>query len=297
LVIASKKVESKEDEVEERVFTSLGLSEQEWDVYTFLCKAGPLKAIDIARNLGSNRVLIYVYLKNLQKKGLVEGTIGVPQRFLAVPPKKMMRFCIEKKKNELREIIKDKKIISDKLSYKSASFIQEERIALIQGVSRYSPKVRRMINDCSSEFLCLLSPGPDVRVYESLQWESIENFIELASSKPKVDIKIIATSCTNIDACNKVLEKSKNYGLKLEVRQADFDSNFRPSSFFIRDKTEGFFHLSSIHMNVKKDEAIGLWTNNKSLIETLGFLFDMIWKTSRPVCLSKPAGILHSKDS
>ena len=65
MVLSSKKHERNENEVEKRVFTSLGLTQQEWDVYTYLCKNGPLKAIDIARNSGINRVLIYSYLKNL----------------------------------------------------------------------------------------------------------------------------------------------------------------------------------------------------------------------------------------
>ena len=67
-VITPRKREISDSEVERRVFTSLGLTEQEWDVYTFLCKARPLKAIDIARNLGTNRVLIYDPTKGYRTK-------------------------------------------------------------------------------------------------------------------------------------------------------------------------------------------------------------------------------------
>jgi sugar-specific transcriptional regulator TrmB len=285
LVITPRKQERSDDEAEQRVFTSLGLTEQEWDVYTFLCKTGPLKAIDIARNLGINRVLIYVYLKHLQRKGLVEATLGVPQKFLAVSPKEMMNFCIENKKDELREMVKDSTLISQVLSHKAESFIPEERLALMQGVSRVFPRIRRMINECNSEFLWMLS----TRQNESLQWESVERFIEIASNKPNIVIKIIVNFWSNAHERARIIEISKNYDLKLELRHATFENTFRPSEFVIRDKKEGFFTLSSMHLHIKKEEETGLWTNNKSLIETLVFLFDKVWFTSSPLCLSEHA--------
>jgi sugar-specific transcriptional regulator TrmB len=283
LDITPRKLERSDDEVEQRVFTSLGLTEQEWGVYTFLCKTGPLKAIDIARNLGTNRVLIYVYLKHLQRKGLVEATLEVPQKFLAVSPKKMMNFCIENKKDELREIVKNSTLISDMLSYKTESFIPEERLALIQGVNRVLPRIQRMINECNSEFLWMLP----TRQNESLQWDSVEHFIEIASNKPNIMIRIIVNLYSNTPECARIIEISKKHNLKLELRQATFENTLRPSEFVIRDKEEGFFTLSSMHPYIKKEEETGLWTNNKSLIETLVFLFDKVWYTSSPLCLSE----------
>jgi sugar-specific transcriptional regulator TrmB len=278
LVVTPKKSEISESEVEQRVFTSLGLSEQEWGVYTFLCKTGPLKANDIARNLGTNRVLIYVYLKNLQRKGLVEATLEIPQKFLAISPKKMMKFCIQNKKDELREIVKDRTLISKILSCKAEPFIPEERVALLQGVSRVFPRIRRMVNECISEFLWM-SP---TRQSESLQWESVERFMEIASNNPKIAIRIIVNSCSNMPEFARTMEISKNYNLKLELRQATFGNTLRPSEFVIRDRKEGYFTLSNRHTHIKKEEETGLWTNNKSLIETLVFLFDRVWSTSSP---------------
>ncbi len=292
MVLTSKKHEKNENEVEKRVFTSLGITQQEWEIYTYLCRTGPLKAIDIARNSGINRVLIYSYLKNLQKKGLVEGTIGVPQKFVAVPPKKMMSYCIENKKDEIREIAKDRKLIASMLSYSAESFIPEERLAIIQGVSRVLPRIKRMINECKSEFLWVVSTRQD----ESLQWDDVERFIEIASDKSDIAIKLIVNSCLNTHQCAKILEISKNYNLKLEIRQSYFENAPKPSPFVIRDREEGFFTLSSMHTYIKKEEEIGLWTNNKSFIETLVFLFEKIWNTSSPVCLSKPTGVLPPKN-
>jgi sugar-specific transcriptional regulator TrmB len=280
LAVTPRKSEMSDSEVEQRVFTSLGLTEQEWGVYTFLCKTGPLKANDIARNLGTNRVLIYVYLKNLQRKGLVEATLEIPQKFLAVSPAKMMKFCVQNKKDELREIVEDRKLISKMLSRKAVSFIPEERAALIQGVSRVFPRIRRMVNECNSEFLWM-SP---TRQSESLQWDSVERFMEIASNNPKIAIRIIVNSCSNRPQLARTLEISKNYSLKLELRQATFDNTLRPSEFVIRDRKEGYFTLSSRHgQHIKKEEERGLWTNNKSLIDTFVFLFDTVWCTSSPL--------------
>lgn len=280
MAVTPRKSEMSDSEVEQRVFTSLGLTEQEWGVYTFLCKTGPLKANDIARNLGTNRVLIYVYLKNLQRKGLVEATLEIPQKFLAVSPAKMMKFCVQNKKDELREIVEDRKLISKMLSRKAVSFIPEERAALIQGVSRVFPRIRRMVNECNSEFLWM-SP---TRQSESLQWDSVERFMEIASNNPKIAIRIIVNSCSNRPQLARTLEISKNYSLKLELRQATFDNTLRPSEFVIRDRKEGYFTLSSRHgQHIKKEEERGLWTNNKSLIDTFVFLFDTVWCTSSPL--------------
>ncbi len=271
-------------EVERRVFTSLGLLEPEWGLYTYLCKTGPIKAIDISRNLEINRVVVYAYLKNLQKKGLVEATLGAPQKFLAVSPEKMMTLCVEVKKDELREIVRDRvNILSSlQLSDKAMSVIPEEKVAVIQGSSRVFSRAKRMVTECKSEILWMVSIG-NSKLSENLQTESLERFTEIASTNPKITIKAISNIYPDKPKLAKIIKKIKNYNLNFEMRQATFENPFLPSRFVIRDKEESFFGLSRWRTNFKNEDVKGLWTNNIPFIETLVLFFDNTWKISDPV--------------
>jgi sugar-specific transcriptional regulator TrmB len=280
LIPASEK-RKKIDDVERRVFTSLGLLEQEWNLYRILCKTGAQKATDLSRQLKVNRVLVYAHLKKLQKKGLVEATIGVPQMFLAVSPQKMMNLCIENMKDELRDMVKDRMtIISDlQFSNKTRFDTSEEKVAVIQGLGRIFSRVKRMVDECKSEFLWMVTIESGRR-NKSLQMDSLERFIETISKKPNVSIKVIANLYPNASDIARIMEKAKNYDLKLEMRQTTFQNTLLPARFVVRDREEVLMSLSSRHKYVKKEEEKGLWTNNQALVETLIIFFDKIWNTS-----------------
>ena len=268
-----------DNEAEQRVYTSLGLSQREWDIYMFLCKTGPLKAFDIARNLRFNRDLTYGYLKNLQKNGLVEATLERPQKFLAVSPKKLKTLCIDIKKNELRKIITDLNVVSEKLSFNSESFAPEERAAVMQGYDRIFSRSKKMLNESSREFLCLYCEKQD----EASLSSDIEHFIRSASRKHNIILRMIVNLSLDTSKTARINKLIKSYNLKLEIRYTTSDNV--PSDFIIRDREEALIGLSNMRTIVRDEEMKGLWTNSKLIAETLEDYFDKIWDRSNPLSL------------
>ncbi len=284
LVTNLRKNVMSDNEAEQRVFTSLGLTQREWAIYTFLCKTGPLKAFDIARNLRFNRDITYGYLKNLQKNGLVEATLERPQKFLAVSPKKLKTLCIDIKKNELRKIITDLDVLSEMLSFSSESYTSEERAAIMQGYDRIFSRAKRMLNECNTEFLCLYCENQD----EASLLSAIELFIRCASRKHNAMIRMIVNLSLDASKTARIIKLYKSYNLRLEIRYTTSDKV--PSDFIIRDKEEALIGLSNMRTIVRDEETKGLWTNSRLIAETLEAFFNKIWDRSSPLCpLSAPS--------
>ncbi len=285
-----RKDATSDNEAEQRVFTSLGLTQREWNIYTFLCRTGPLKALDIARNLRFNRDLTYGYLKNLQKNGLVEATLERPQKFLAVSPKKLKTLCIDIKKNELRKIITDLNVLSEMLSFSSESFISEERAAVMQGYDRVFSRSQRMLNESNTEFLCLYCEKQD----ETELLRDIELFIRCASRKHNIRIRMIVNLSLDTSKTARILKLSKSYNLRLEIRYTTSDNV--PSDFIIRDKEEALIGLSNMRTIVRDEEIKGLWTNSRLIAETLEDYFNKIWDRSSSLCpLPAPSDLANER--
>lgn len=68
-----------------KTLESVGLNQSDAQVYIFLGKRGTQKAKDIATALKMPKNLLYLSLKNLQAKGVVNATLEKPARFSAEP--------------------------------------------------------------------------------------------------------------------------------------------------------------------------------------------------------------------
>jgi len=81
----------------ERVIKALigfGLTRVDAEVYVYLAKKGPQKAVDLAKALNINKQKIYASLKNLQTKGLVSKDRTI---FSALPFEEALDLLIKMK--------------------------------------------------------------------------------------------------------------------------------------------------------------------------------------------------------
>ena len=73
-----------------KTLESLGLADYEANVYIFLAKKGPIKAINAAKGLKTSKQRLYPILKKLQSKGIVNSTLERPAKFSAVQFEKVL---------------------------------------------------------------------------------------------------------------------------------------------------------------------------------------------------------------
>jgi sugar-specific transcriptional regulator TrmB len=83
---------------------NLGLTKAEAQIYFYLTKRGPKKASEITSALKMKRQQLYLVIRRLESKAMVNTTIDRPAKFSAVPFKKVLD-SIAKAKFEEAKII------------------------------------------------------------------------------------------------------------------------------------------------------------------------------------------------
>ena len=89
-----------------KALIDLGLSRSDAELYVYLAKKGPQKAVDLAKALNINKPKIYASLRNLQTKGLVTKVHTI---FSALTFEEALNLLINMKKDQAQTIHEDKK--------------------------------------------------------------------------------------------------------------------------------------------------------------------------------------------
>lgn len=87
-----------------KAIMSLGLSENDAQVYVFLALNGPHKAKDMTSKLSIYKEQLYRSLKNLQDKEVVKATTDYPAVFSAISFEKILDSLTEIKKEQAQAL-------------------------------------------------------------------------------------------------------------------------------------------------------------------------------------------------
>jgi sugar-specific transcriptional regulator TrmB len=85
----------------EETLEQLGLTKTEAKVYLCLLDQSPLPAAAIADLVGTSRNSVYLVLRSLVAKGLIDAGAGCSSRYHAAPPHRALTGLIERNKAEL----------------------------------------------------------------------------------------------------------------------------------------------------------------------------------------------------
>ena len=85
-----------------KALMSLGLSEKDAKTYIFLSKRGPQRAEELAEALDMTAEQVYLCLRNLQSKGIVNVELE-PAWFLALPFDKVLDLLVKSIKQEAQD--------------------------------------------------------------------------------------------------------------------------------------------------------------------------------------------------
>jgi sugar-specific transcriptional regulator TrmB len=256
-----------------RTLESVGLSSTDAQLYIFLSKRGPQKARDIAAALKMPKNLLYLSLKNLQTKGIVNVSLERPARFSAEPFEKVLDIFVRTKLEEVEKIESTKaEILSDWQSI--AVGINTERFpkfTVLEGRSCINSRLRRMIQEARREILVISSISGLVYAEQSGLLDSLT---------PNTKLRFLTELSEKDLGALKSFLRQKRRAIEGRVPELGLRLFGR---IIIRDCEEAAFFLSDDKRIHDQKSDVCLWTDCDALVNSFVGMFENLWKTSTDV--------------
>jgi sugar-specific transcriptional regulator TrmB len=266
-----------------KALMNLGLTKAEAQIYFYLTKRGPKKASEITSALKMKRQQLYLVIKRLESKAIVNTTIDRPAKFAAVPFEKVLD-SIAKAKFEEAKIIEANKgnLLSD---WESIALPEVEekasKFTVIKGRNHVYSKIQQMIEETRNHFSVMSNFSGLLRAEQFGVFDTIQNH----PMKSTIDFRIITQISKNHLRVTKELTSSLDARIKVKVRNAD--EGFAPTSFprfIIRDNDEILYFISQqIGYSENRDDFAGMLTNCHSLVKPFSRIFEDAWRKSTDI--------------
>ncbi len=265
-----------------KALKDFGLTDSEVGVYLLISKHGASSGTDVAHSLRKDKAQVFRTLKNLQTKGFVEATLGVPTRFAPVAFEKVLESTIKAKKDEAARIEDTKEQLLDywkNLNRKSPD-LSLEKFVVIEGRQRVYSKIGQMVRETREKFSTILTIPSLLRAEQAGLLDAATN----RTSNPEAQLRFLAhlseKELTPIKAFLKRRARSK-----ANIIGRVPALGLRPfPRLFVRDEEEALFYLKS-----QTDEATGeqgeicLWTNSKEIVKAFSAVFEDYWNNATEI--------------
>ena len=246
-----------------QTMAELGLTPIEIKVLLFLCRTDYATVKDIAKSTEEYRQEIYPALQQLQKQGLIEKRIGVPNHYKALPLPELLRILLERKTNWLSEIQKKTTAQIKKAEIqapKKAATQPEYEFALITGYEKIGKLLSNWQNPCKT--------ADYVIRFDHFDYQLSERITPHTRYERKEKMKARLVTCIG------------NIPFGTGDAELRFTSFEMPAEITIFDGKKALMWLLYDRTNVfKKDIAI-LTSNHPSFVKMLQDYFDMLWENS-----------------
>jgi len=244
----------------------------EIEVYLFLFVSGPSPASLVAKKLKANRMKAYRILSTLRKKGLVEIGVGRISQFIANPLIDALNREIEKRKEELLILEKNRQAVTENLEeLKEQQDITpmsaEPKIRIIQGRQQVYAIIAQMLRRTREE-VRIATSNPDLhRFYLAGIDDELQN-LRLGG----VRIRIL----TYIDqAWLRLVERYLSLAV---VRHTELPAITR--SIIVDDKESLTTFSLDDSLSMTTDNDICIWTNSGNYVKVRIKEFDALWSKS-----------------
>ncbi len=250
--------------------TEFGITQNQAKVYLHLSKNASKSAPEISKNLKIPRTETYHLLNGLQSKGIIITKFGKPAKFQAVPFEKSLLILVNNHRNRINELegqtldlIALWKTIPE--SNDQPKITQKNKFQIIQGKISIVRKLNQMTDSAEKDILILGAEKNFKKFYHTKFLEQLQNV--------GVNLKILMSSTKNMPYYFRKIPSEK-----IKIFQNKLDENLW---YLIKDD-EVFFFLQ----NNENNEMLAVWTDSKTMLNSMKLLFNMIWKTSNLVVSS-----------
>ncbi len=240
-----------------------GLTQNQARVYLFLSKNTSKSAPEISKSLKIPRTETYHLLNGLQSKGITIAAFGKPTKFQAVPFDKSINILVSNERTRLDELEKQSLYMISQWNMipdteTDDALIKENRFQIVQGKVSIVGKLNQLINSAKKDVYLLGSEKDFMKFYHTDFIDSLKD--------TKSNLKILMS--TNNNSPFIIDELPANRIKKFE------DSLGENLWFLIKDCEEILFFIK----NVENSEMIAVWTDSKTMLNSMKLLFNMIWK-------------------
>jgi len=243
------------------------LSKNEVRVYLFLARFGAQKAQRIAEALNVHRTEAYKILRRLEKQGLVSCVFERPMKFVSVPFEKALSNLIEERRQRVHQMEQWKKELLDtwqSLPQPEKKKVRKETFQVLEGRRQVSVKATELLSESSQSLLMVLSDKDLLWLYNSPFFDNLES----RAGKRKLDVRLM----TNYSP-------TSTYVLdEVDLGEGDFAyKDLREAPCFIMSD-DGQMLLLMEKDEESQDKPFAMWTNYRTLLQSYGMLFDLMWR-------------------
>ena len=247
----------------------LGLSGIQIKVLLVLQRFDCASVKDIAKAAGIHRQEIYSVLNELQKLGLIERRIGVPNQYKAIALSQILHILLERKANWMSGLHKKTTELIQKanveIELKAANKQEDYDFTLITGVERFSQALKEWVKNADTL--------DEVLRFDRFSYQIGER-LGTANYKYKENVKFrIVTS-----ASPKNVDLSEAKKTNIEVRFTKFET---PVEIAIYNGNRAHLAIFSNRDNILQTEVAALTSNNPSYVKMLQNYFDVLWNSAK----------------
>lgn len=261
--------------------TDLGLTKAEAKIYFYLAKRGPRKASEITIALKMTKQQLYIVLRKLQNKVIVNATMDRPAKFSAVPLKKVLDLIAKTKIEEAKIIETNKgKLLSDWESITLPVFEDNtSKFTVIKGRKHVYSKIQQMILDTKNQLSVVSNLSGLLRADHF----GILDVINKHPNRSKIQFRFVTEIPHQDTQQIKHLIKNLNSVLKVKARNTDTGLSLFPK-MVIRDSEELLYFISpKIKQMENVDDYFSLLTNCTSIVKPFSTVFEDLWFNSTEI--------------
>ena len=246
--------------------SKFGLSQNQSKTFLFLSKSGPKTASQISKLLSLPRTETYHILSQLQSRGIVIADFGKPTKFETVAIEKAIEILVENERTRIDELVSSTEEIVGLWNMLPENVPGERmlignRFQVLQGKNSILGKIKQLIQTSKKEILIFGSENDFGKFYHTDLFEIIKN--------TKVELKILASFSKKSEYIFEHLD-SKQIKRFNEIKGSDL-------FFIIIDNQETIFFMKS---SQDDKDIMALWTESKTLINSLKLSFNLVWLKS-----------------
>ncbi len=248
----------------------LGFTKAQANLYLSLLKLGRADVKNLSKNSDVARSAIYRTLGELQKMGLVEKEIALPNKFKATPIEYGLQILMIQRAKEFEHFqAKVKKFLRKAQTFQEDVLEEEEyKFIMIEGKERIIQRLRLQHDSVKSEVNILTTPSRWLQIIDSCS-ENYEKALER-----KVNYRIVLEKPEwQIDFPQEVQSFLMRPNFELRFSQGCLRSN--AATFDEKEATFTFFPSKAL-----TDSPI-IWTNHPSFLSMCNDHFETEWKQSQ----------------
>lgn len=247
-----------------------GLGDKEARAFVHLTNMGESKVADLATAAGLKRAETYQILEKLQGRGLVEGTLARPRKFVALPPQRAMEVLVEERANELKSVENLREEAERSLASLSGASAESQAgsFRILQDLNQIGGQLRRTARAAKREVCAVASSRS---LFRLLLDEGLEEELEAAHEKG-VKLRILTEIMPGQEA---TVERLLTFA---DVRHAMVP---RPMRFFIADEDEIVQYVTADPMTSGAKET-ALWIGARDHVGAQRAQFDEMWTEAVP---------------